>query len=120
METVKIKTAINTGKKYQDKDIVEVVLEDGREGSCFDIAIIASIGKEISLDVKEGKEYQGKKKFYFNIPKEGSKGKFPMKDYTFEKKRAALELAVSLVASDKIKIDLLVETRDKFYEYLKS
>lgn len=121
METVKIKTAINTGKKWEGKDIFEVTTEDGREGSCFDAKIVDYVGKDVQLDVKEGKEYQGKKKYYFNFPKEGGLGgKFPPKNYQFDKRRVALECAVSLVNSGKILPALLPDTRDKFYEYLNS
>lgn len=120
METVKIKTAINTGKKYQDKDIFEVTTEDGREGSCFDSKIIDYVGKEVQLDVKKGNEYKGVQKYYFNFPKDESKSKFPVKNYSFDKRRVALECATSLISSGKIPLDRLTETRDKFYEYLNS
>lgn len=120
METVKIKTAINTGKKWEGKDIFEVVTEDGREGSCFDAKIVEYAGKEVSLDVKEGKEYKGVKKYYFNFQKDENKSKFPVKNYSFDKRRVALECAVSLVNSNKITLELLTQTRDKFYEYLNS
>ena len=40
------------------------------------------------------------------------------KDYTFEKKRVALECAVALINGGHIKIDQLESCRDRFFTYL--
>lgn len=93
-EKVKIETATNTGKKWNDKSIIEIKLVDGRTGSSFDEKIIELIGKETELDIKDGKEYNGVKQYYFNIPKEGQQsGGFPKKDWSFEKRKTALMAA---------------------------
>lgn len=119
MERIILKEARDSGKKWQDKPIYSVLLTDGRAGSCFDEKILSlPIGQEVELDVKEGKPYNGKPQYIFNLPKD-KKGGFAPKDYTFEKKRVALECAVALIASGKVDVKYLTETRDKFFEYLK-
>lgn len=94
MEKVKIASAIE--KQWQDKTFLNITLEDGRVGSSSDMALKDKIGVEIELDVKEGKKFNDVQQYYFNLPKENKGGGFPKKDYTFEKRRVALECAVTL------------------------
>lgn len=97
MGKIKIISATDSGRKWEGKDIIEVTAMDGnveKKGSCFDRKILDFIGKEVEMDVKEGKEYQGVMRHYFNFPKDAKAGGFPKKDYAFEKRRVALECAV--------------------------
>lgn len=115
MEKIIIESAVNTGKKWQEKPIIEIKTRDGRVGSTFDERLLEFIGKEVDLDIKEGKEYNGVKQYYFNLPKATNGSKFPAKDYTFEKKRVALECAVAggmTSPEDALKI------ADKYFNWL--
>jgi hypothetical protein len=77
-------------------------------------------------DLEVGKEYEGEivkpsnpaynDSFKLNKPKGG----FKTKNYDFEKKRVALECAVSLVAAGKYGAENLTNIRDRFFEYLNS
>lgn len=120
MEKVKIKSAIDSGKKTKkDQPIINIELEDGRCGAGFDEKFKDLMGKEVELDIKEAGEYQGKKQHYFNFPKENTGGgKFAPKDYTFDKRRVAHETAVTMLVSGKIGNDKFNETRDNFFTYL--
>jgi len=86
METkVKIKSAVDNGK------IILVDLEDGRQVKAFDQKVKEFIGQEIPVKLVEGKEFKGKKDLILNLIED--KKKFPQKDWSFEKKRVALETA---------------------------
>ena len=118
-EKVIIKSAIDTGRQTKDnKPVIEIELEDGRVGSAF-IPEALNWSGEIELDIKDAGEYKGVKKYYFNLPKE-SKGKFPSKDWTFEKRKASLECAIkaSELAAAKIESDNILKVAEKFYTYL--
>lgn len=116
MEKVKVKscTIKKSGKKNNKKwTIHEVTLEDGRKGDSFD-------------EMKEGQEYEIEIKANsnpsynpsFTIQNKEQKKGFAPKDYTFEKKRTALELAIVMLNNKHILIDKLNDTRDKFFAYL--
>lgn len=96
-EKVKIETATNTGRKTKDGNpVIEIKTIDGRVGSSFDAKITEFIGKEVELEIKEGKEYNGVKQFYFLFPKpegQATSGQFPKKDWSFEKRKTALMAA---------------------------
>lgn len=122
MENVKIKSVIDTGKVYKDNPIIEIELEDGRKGSCFDkLAKEWQPGQEIGLDIKPGKEYEGVIKYYFNIPKQKQAG-FVKKDWSFEKKKASLEFAIKAceIQVEKVSTENILALAGKFYEYLNS
>ena len=114
MEKIKVKS-VSVKKQTDTYTIREVVCEDGRRLDTFD-------------DLKEGQEYSGdvvpnsndKYNANFKLPKEGKGGKFPPRDYTFDKRRVALECAVQMCCAGKVTADQLTATRDKFYEYLNS
>lgn len=121
METVKVKTAIDSGKKYNDKPIVNIELEDGRKGAGFDAKFLEYNGKEVELEIKEGKEYNGQKQYIFNLPKEKTAqaaGKFPAKDWTFEKRKAALECAVNVHAGGMVDDNKVLATANNFLTFL--
>lgn len=117
MEKVKIKSAVDSGKTTKKgQPVIKIELEDGRVGAGFDEKFKDLAGKEVELDIKPASEYEGVKQHYFNFPKEG--GKFTPKDYTFDKRRVALECSVQMLLAGKIQSDKFVETRDNFFTYL--
>ena len=116
MEKVKVKSS--TIKKQGVKDnkawtIYEVTLEDGRKGDSFNEM---KEGQEYEIEVKANSNPQYNPSFI--IPKEQKKGGFAPRDYTFDKRRVALECAVSMANNKLIALDKLTETRDKFFAYL--
>lgn len=121
IEKVKMKSCIDTGKKYNDKPIVEIELEDGRKGSAFDNSFMGlDINSEYEFDIKPAKEYQGEKRFYFNIPnKDGQKKKFT-KDWNLEKRKLSLEFAIgSIKLTDKqVTTANITALADEYFEYL--
>ncbi len=111
---MKIKVSTVSVKKTGEKNgktwtISTITTEDGNTYDTFD-----------TLEV--GKEYEGEAKpnppYTDNFSLTRKSGGFPKKDYTFEKRRVALECATSLMASGMIKGEHLIATRDKFFEYL--
>jgi hypothetical protein len=122
MEKVKIKTCIDTGRKTKDnKPVYDIELVDGRKGGAFD-ALFAGmpLNEDIEIDINPAKDYNGEKRFYFNIP--GDKktgGKFPQKDWTFEKKKASLELAINWCANKKdVETSDMIKCAHVFFDYL--
>ena len=117
IEKVTIKTAIDSGKKYQDKSIIQIELADGRKGSSFDSDAIKWTG-EMELEVKPGKEYNGVMQYYFSIPK--PVGKFPMKDYTFDKRKASLECAIETAKAGIVKVSSedILKVAEAYFTYL--
>ena len=125
MEKVKVKSC--TPKAFGDKTIFNIVLEDGRTGSSYNEEFSTALpNEEIEADVKpSGREFpKGTPTYYFNIAKktDGKFKSFTPKDYTFEKRKAALEQAVlytkesDLIAKDK---DVVVLNRaEKFFTFL--
>jgi hypothetical protein len=116
-EKVTIKTIIDTGKKYQDKAIINIELQDGRKGSAFDSTFMSfKPDQEIEIDVAPAKDYNGEKRYYFNLPKSDNKKGFPVKDYAFEKRKTALECAVNTSQGKHTASEILVvaETYFKF------
>jgi hypothetical protein len=114
-EKVKIKSCVfkreginKSGEPYKS---YEIELEDGRKGNSFAEFLP---GEECEIEIKVPSD----PKYLPNFSKVQAK-KFGTKDYAFEKKRVALECAVSLINSGKIPFEKLVEARDKFFEYLK-
>jgi hypothetical protein len=120
-EKTKIKTAIDTGKQYENKPIINIELEDGRKGACYnEIAKEFKPGQEVEFDIKEGKEYEGEKRYYFNIPKINKPG-FAPKDYLYEKRRSSYELALKTAELLDVKLkksDDICPIAEKIFEYL--
>jgi hypothetical protein len=119
MEKVIIKTCV---KKETAKGVFFTIeLSDGRKGiSSTDLT--PNMGQETELEVKEGKPYEGVMQYYFNLPKTGGQsngGKFPAKDWSFEKRRSALENAVSHCnKTPTLTTAQVIECANKFYEFL--
>lgn len=115
MEKVKVTSSIvkKSGEKNGKKwTIYEVTLSDGRKGDSFDEM---KEGQEYEIEVKPNSNPQYNPSFI--VAKEQKKG-FAPRDYTFDKRRVALECAISLINSKLIGLDKLTETRDKFFAYL--
>lgn len=94
------------GKKYQ---IFTVETESGKTGQSFEEL---AVGDEV--ETKEG-EYNGKPQYTFFKPK---KKQFPVRDYKFEKRKAALEAAVA-IGKDKSSQDI-IKVADYFLKWLES
>lgn len=115
----KVKIAKTTIKRSGEKDgkpwkIYEVTLSDGRKGDSFDEF---NEGEECEIEVKANSNPNYNPTFK-KAGKEGGKRGFAPKDYTFEKRKTALECAVQMCVSGKVTPEQLVATRDKFFEYL--
>lgn len=122
METKTEKITITDVDSFESKGktLYKIRTADGRVGMSSD-NLTEFIAKPTELIVKPGNEYKGVQQYFFNLPKEngaGSKKSFPARDYTFEKRKTALECSVSMVVSGKIGISQLEQCRDKFFEYL--
>lgn len=117
MET-KIKVTATVIKKQTDKyTIREITAEDGKKYDTFD-------------DLKEGEEYSGiitpnanpayNSRFQQSKP-EGAKKMFGTpKDWTFEKKRAALQCAIDSVklTEKTVTTDNIIAVADKYFTFL--
>lgn len=112
MEKIKIKTAQQATAK-SGKNYLMIETEDGRKGASWDMELVGKVGQEVEVEVKES-EYQGHKNYTFNLPK--PLGKFPQKDWTFEKRRAALECAVAYCKGTPA-VDV-IGTAEKYFEFL--
>lgn len=121
MEKVNVKSVINSGRKYQDKDIFTVELADGRKPSCFDSTCLNWSG-EMELEVKEGKEYNGVKQLYISTgtkPQQAN-GKFPPRDYTYDKRNSSLSHAIGAIklTDQKVSTDNILSLAESFFNYL--
>ena len=103
MEKVIIKTCVK--KETQKGVFYTIELSDGRKGISSD-DLSQKIGIEIELDVRDGKEYEGQKQYYFNIPKQAgqSGGKFTQKDWTFNKRESSLKFAIESIKLTEQKV----------------
>lgn len=120
MEKVKVRTAVDSGRKTKEgKPVVNITLEDGRTGAGFDEKFLQMNGQEVELDIKDAPDYNGEKRVWFNIPKEQKQaGKFPAKDWSFEKRKVALECAVSVHAGGVVLEDKVIDTANNFFTFL--
>lgn len=78
-------------------------------------------GDEIEGELKEWKNKKGEISIFFNYPKEGGgSGKFPQKDWPFEKKKAALDAAIQSVKLVEQKVTSLniVALAETYFLYL--
>src|SRR3990167_2141541 len=104
MDTLKIKT-VSVKKTTDTYTIRQIETEDGKKYDTFD-------------EVKEGMEVTGtitpnKNEKYnanFKLAKPEGKKMFPQKDWAFEKRKFAMEMAVNLVVSGKIEITKCTES----------
>jgi hypothetical protein len=117
MEKVIIKTCVK--KETKKGTFYTIELSDGRKGISSE-DLTSKMGQEAELDVKEGKPYEGVMQYYFNLPKsEKPAGKFPAKDWTFEKRRAALENAVNFCRDRKeLTSANSIDLANKYLEFL--
>ena len=117
MEKVKIKNCV---KKETQKGVYYTIeLEDGRTGMSSE-NLIEYVGQEKEFVIKEGKLYNNKMQYYFNLPKE-SKGKgFFQKDYTFEKRNSSLEKAIETakIVEKKSTSKEIIDVAESYYQYL--
>ena len=122
MEKVKVKSTKikkegeKNGKKWIIREVEVEKLSDGHlvKGDSFDefkedeeceIEIIPNQNSQYNPTFKKAGSSAGGKKGF-------------TKDYTFEKRKTALECAVQMCVAGKVTPDQLVATRDKFFEYL--
>jgi hypothetical protein len=119
MEKCYIKTCIK--KETQKGVFYTVELIDGRKGISSD-DLTTKLGMEVELDVKEGKPYDGVMQYYFNLPKSQAAGasKFPQKDWSYEKRRASLENAISAIklTGKEVTSVNIIALSNEFYNYL--
>jgi len=87
------------------------------EGNRYGATELFDVGEQ-EVMVEVNGQYTNLKKIK---PKQTSemKGFMPKKDFTFEKKKAALDASVSLINSGKISADRLMDSCDKIYDWLK-
>jgi hypothetical protein len=117
MEKVIIKTCV---KKETAKGVFYTIeLSDGRKGISSE-DLTSKIGMETELEVKDGKPYENVMQYYFNSPKtQNQGGKFPAKDWSYEKRRSSLENAVNHCSKKpELTTDQVLQVASKFYEYL--
>jgi len=108
-----IKAVRVTTKKETDKyTIYEVTCPDGIKYDTFD-KIVEGQQYEGTITPNENPLYNSK----FKIDKPAN-SKFAPKDYTFEKRKVALECAVSLCAAGHLHKDSIESTADVFIKYL--
>lgn len=100
--------------KVQKESFTIYSVKDEITGKIFDCFDELEEGKEYEGEVKENSNPQYSDTFKVKKDRKGF-----TKDYTFEKKKVALECAVNLCSSDKIPLEQLTQCRDKFFEYLK-
>ena len=117
-EKVIIKSAVNSGREYKGNMIVNIELEDGRNGSAFTSDALNWSGEK-ELIVKEGKEYKGEMQYIFSDPSQ-IKSKFPMKDYIFEKRNSSLGHSIDSVklTGKEVTTENIISLARKYYEYL--
>lgn len=120
MATEKVTVVSCTEKKRGNKNgkdwvIYSLQLEDGRTAETFDKCEPLDI---FEAEMTEDPQYGWKLK----KPKtNGAGGKFPVKDYTFEKRRVALESAVASIqhVEQVVKRESVIDLANYYYEWLK-
>lgn len=111
-EKITIKSCV-LKKSNENYKLYDVETTDGRKGRSFDEF---KPGDTVEVDIKNDEKYG---LTFFKV-KEMKKNGFPTKDYIFEKRKAALECAVSLAGKSEkaLKSDEVVKVAEKFYEFL--
>jgi hypothetical protein len=109
-QTIKVQSC-NLKISKPDYNIYEVLDEQGNK---YDY-----LGKEPLIGTVSGEVTPNANAAYNSRLKViKDKKAFAPRDYTFDKRRVALECAVSLVNSSKIEAAKLNDCRDKFFDYL--
>ncbi len=122
-ETVTISKVSASGKTLGNdkKPIFDVLLADGRTGISVDPKIKEYEGKEIAIDIREGKEYNNVKPVYFNLPPElrtSSKNSGTPKDWTLQKRITALECAARFNAARSISSEQMLILAEEYFNWL--
>jgi len=123
MEIVVIKKAVK--KEHEGKPYLSIELEDGRKGTSRDLPLENFVGKIIELEIKLGKMYDNTQYHFFNLPNQkqesGGQKKWAGKqrDFTLEKKMAALNNAVTLCQNrNECYAKEVLLLADTFFEWL--
>ncbi len=102
-----------TNKMNKPYSVFTYTFEDGRTAESFEDL---TEGTEYEIEIEKVDKYglQFKTKF----PR---KPGYSPKDYTFEKKKAALENAINAIRLTELKVtsEQIISLADKFYEFLK-
>ncbi len=111
----KVKALTCKVKKQTDEyTLYDILLEDGRKGTSFEEF---EIGKEIEIEIEIKGQYTN-----FKTVKEKKAGKFGApKDWAFEKRKAALELAIEATKLNGRTSTITKEilgTAKEFYNFL--
>ena len=119
---LKLTKLIDTGRKTRKGDpVIEILTECGKMGSMFDgKALTLPIGEEIELDVSEAPDYNDEKRYYFQFPKSQAGGKFPVRDWTYDKRKESLNAAIGSIklTDQQVKSENIIALAKKYYEYL--
>ena len=121
MEKVKIIKCIKKDATTKDgKPIYEIELADGRKGAAFDSSFAGlPLNQDIDIDVVNAKDYNNEKRYIFNVPGQKSGGKYPQKDWTFEKRRASLDLSIQWCKSKEgLRTEDVINCASVFLNYL--
>lgn len=117
MEKIKVESIVIKKEGQYDGKPYKIYTVTDATGTSYDTFDYLEPGQEYEGEIKENPPYSPQ----FKLNKENGGGKkFPGKNYDFEKKRVALEQTVTLIASGHIKMENLIECRDKFFNYLNS
>lgn len=122
MEKVFIQNCVNTGRTTKDgKTVYEIELQDGRKCTSFGTDFSGFILQEIEAEVRDsGKEFGGNKIYWINLPKPaGQGGKFPAKDWNYDKRKTALSLSVEFSKGKDVKSADVMKVAESFLEWLK-
>lgn len=110
-------------KEYKGKTFYNVRTADGRAGSSNDAKLLEMVGKQVELEIKPAKMYNGVQQYYFNLPGEngaGGKKSFPAKDYTSDKRMNALTNAVASIniVGKTVTSENILALADKYFTWL--
>lgn len=106
---------IKVKKQTPEFTISEITTDMGEKLDTFDAL---EIGKEYEGTIKENSNPQYNANFKLDKPKNGNGKTFPQKDYTFEKKRVALECAVNMANKQGLKATDVVTVAETFHKFL--
>ncbi len=123
MEKVKINQVVDSGKVFGDerKPLFNIQLSDGRIGMSTDPKFNDFQGQEIEIDIRHGKEYNGVKPVYFNLPNNLRTDHKPSgitKDWTLQKRITAIECATRVHAGGVVDPAEIITTADSFFDWL--
>lgn len=111
MEQITVKSCVEK-KKTDSYTIYGVEDVNGKKYDCF---TLLAEGEVVNAEVIPNGNYAPRLKV---IKDKKGGGAWPQKDYTYDKRRSALDLTIQLIVAGKLEIEKLNTCRDKFYEYL--